>query len=165
MSTTDPPPPADPGRGPAPDEGELPARQARLVARYAATGLPLTSQRRKLLEVLAEREDHPTVDQIHTAVAQSLPEVSRTTVYRSLEVLNELGLIERVEHPGSAVRYDANMDPHHHFLCTRCGALADLPAEAIAGEQGLRFAGPEGVVPERFAIFVRGTCAACAGVR
>jgi Fe2+ or Zn2+ uptake regulation protein len=139
-----------------------PTRLARLTERYAATGLPLTSQRRTLLEVLAGRRDHPTVDQIYSAVAERLPEVSRTTVYRSLEVLTQLRILKRVEHPGSAVRYDPNMEAHHHFLCSRCGDLADLPLEAVDGHERLRFVGDPSAVAEEVAILVRGTCARCA---
>lgn len=137
-------------------------RLARLTALYAAAGLPLTSQRRTLLEVLAERTDHPTVDQIYSAISARLPEVSRTTVYRSLEVLSGLGILKRVEHPGSAVRFDANLDAHHHFLCTRCGSLADLPPAAIAGCEGLRFVGSSHGTADEVAVLVRGRCASCA---
>ena len=81
----------------------------RLTRGYAEAGLPLTSQRRALLHVLAGRLDHPTVDQIYGELTLVLPEVSRTTVYRSLEVLTQLGLLKRVEHPGASVRFDPNM--------------------------------------------------------
>ena len=133
-----------------------------LAEGYAAAGLPRTSQRRALIEVLAGRDDHPTVDQIYSAVAELLPEVSRTTVYRSLEVLTARGLLKRVEHPGSSVRYDANMEPHHHFLCTRCGALADLQAGAVSGAEALAFAGDPAATAEELTVYVRGVCAACA---
>jgi Fe2+ or Zn2+ uptake regulation protein len=110
---------------------------------------------------LAERTDHPTVDQVFSDVIRDLPEVSRTTVYRALETLGRLGLVARVEHPGSAVRFDANMDPHHHFLCTSCGALTDLPLDSVRGCDALRYepGGSESV--DQIAILVRGTCAAC----
>lgn len=137
-------------------------RLRRLAEGYAAAGLPLTSQRRTLIEVLAGRTDHPTVDQIYSAVAERLPEVSRATVYRSLEVLTDLKLLKRVEHPGSAVRFDANMDPHHHFLCTRCGKLADLPLDAVAGSADLAFVAAPPALAEEVTVLVRGRCGECA---
>ena len=136
-------------------------RLAALSGRYGEAGLPLTSQRRTLLEVLAGRLDHPTVDQIYSEVVERLPEVSRTTVYRSLEILTERGLIQRIEHPGSAVRFDPNVLPHHHFLCTRCGALADLELEAVEGYERLRLVDERAGSADEVTVLVRGTCTAC----
>ena len=136
-------------------------RLEHLRAGYAAAGLPLTLQRRTLLEVLAGREDHPTVDQIYAELAERVPEVSRTTVYRSLDVLADLGLLKRVEHPGSAVRFDPNPAPHHHFLCTACGALSDLPAEQLEGAERLSYLGEGPGRVEELSVLVRGTCLAC----
>jgi len=145
-----------------PSRGRAAARIAELRARCTAAGIPLTAQRREILSVLLQRDDHPTVDQIHSAVQERLPDISRATVYRTLETLSELGLLQRVEHPGSAVRFDANMAPHHHFLCRRCHALVDLPLEAIQGHQGLAFVGDPTLRVEEVAIVLRGTCPACA---
>jgi len=139
-------------------------RLARLMSGYAATGLPLTSQRRALLEVLSGRNDHPTVDQIYAEMSQSIPEVSRTTIYRSLEVLANIGLLHRVEHPGSAVRFDPNRDPHHHFLCTACGSLTDLEQDALGGTASLAYQGQEEFQIEEISVLVRGRCHTCAEV-
>lgn len=136
-------------------------RFSNLSEAYSKVGLPLTSQRRALLEVLADRCDHPTVDQIHVDVLARLPEVSRTTVYRSLEILCERGIIQRVEHPGSAVRFDPNTAPHHHFLCTRCGGLQDLSLESIAGSEQLELLSPEAGQVGEMTVVVRGLCPTC----
>ena len=137
-------------------------RLAELERRCAQSGTPLTAQRRTVLEVLVARDDHPTVDQIYQAVAERLPEVSRATVYRSLETLSELGLLKRVEHAGSVVRFDGNTEAHHHFVCTRCGAIEDLPLDAVRGHEKLAFLGQGAARAEEIAILVRGTCAHCA---
>lgn len=138
-------------------------RLAELERRCAKSGIPLTAQRRTVLEVLVARDDHPTVDQIFQAVAERLPEVSRATVYRSLETLSDLGLLKRVEHPGSVVRFDGNTDPHHHFLCTRCNGIEDLPLESVHGHDELKYVGEGPARVEELAVLVRGTCARCAG--
>ncbi len=135
--------------------------QTELERRCAAAGTPVTAQRRTVLEVLASRHDHPTVEQIFVAVAERMPDVSLGTVYRSLEKLATLGLLRRVEHPGSTVRFDANTTPHHHFLCTRCGSIDDLPLEAVRGHESLAFVGRDGRA-EEIAVNVRGLCADCA---
>lgn len=136
-------------------------RLDRLTRGYAAAGLPLTAQRRALLEVLSGRDDHPTVDQIYAELTESIPEVSRTTVYRSLETLAGLGLLNRVEHPGSSVRFDPNNEPHHHFLCSACGALSDLQQDALSGTSHLAYLGEGGGRVEEISVLVRGRCHGC----
>lgn len=134
----------------------------RLTRGYSAAGLPLTAQRRALLGVLAGRDDHPTVDQIYEEVSQIIPEVSRTTVYRSLDVLANLRLLNRVEHPGSSVRFDPNTDPHHHFLCSSCGALTDMPDSSLSGSSNLTFVADDLGVVDEISVLVRGRCHECA---
>jgi len=137
-------------------------RLERLTSGYAAAGPPMTSQRRALLEVLAGREDHPTVDQIYADLSKRLPEISRTTVYRSLEALARIGLLKRVEHPGSSVRFDPNADPHHHFLCSACGVLTDLPSAALLGTSQLSYVDEGHGKAEEISVMVRGLCPRCA---
>ncbi|MBN1851230.1 MAG: transcriptional repressor [Pirellulales bacterium] len=91
-----------------------------------ARGMPLTSQRSMVLEVLLQRDDHPTADQVLEAVRSRSPRISRRTVYRVLDTLAELGLIRRVHHPGARARFDAKMHRHHHLVCTRCNRIVDL---------------------------------------
>ena len=133
-----------------------------LERRCSSAGVPVTPQRRIVLEVLAERLDHPSAEQIFGAVAERMPEVSRGTVYRSLDKLHELGLLHRVEHPGSSTRYDANTTPHHHFLCTRCGAIEDLPLDAVRGHEELALVHAGRRVAASISVNVRGLCATCA---
>src|SRR5690606_34308177 len=64
--------------------------------------LPVTVQRRTIFEMILDREDHPTADQVYDQVRRRLPSISRTTVYRILDNLVELGLITKICHPGSA---------------------------------------------------------------
>ncbi len=104
---------------------------ARLAEACRRHGLPLTQQRRVLLELLAASEAHPSADELFGAAQQVLPGVSRTTIYRVLEALVELGLARRVSHPGGSVRFDARTDRHHHLICTECGRVRDLEAPAL----------------------------------
>jgi Fur family transcriptional regulator, peroxide stress response regulator len=89
-------------------------------------GVPLTLQRRAILEVLADREDHPTADGVFEAVAKRLPGLSRTTVYRGLETLVQLGVVQKAAHIGSAARYDPRTDRHHHLTCVGCHQVVDV---------------------------------------
>jgi Fur family peroxide stress response transcriptional regulator len=94
--------------------------------RFRQHGLPLTVQRRAILEALLRREDHPTAEQIFADVKTRIPEVSRTTVYRVLETLVELGLARKASHLGAAARFDPNTGHHHHLVCLRCDRVVDL---------------------------------------
>jgi Fur family peroxide stress response transcriptional regulator len=132
-----------------------------LIERCRARGIPCTAQRRGTLEVLLSRADHPTADQIYEDVRRRLPSVSRMTIYRVLELLVGLGIVRKVSHPGSAVRYDPNLHPHHHLLCLRCdklidieeGALDTLPAPPEARRLGFEI--------DDHLVQFRGICAEC----
>ena len=89
-------------------------------------GLPFTPQRRAVLEAVLDLGEHPTADQVFELVAGRLPGISRTTVYRALEKLVAIGVINKVSHAGRAVRYDRRIEMHHHLLCLRCDQVFDF---------------------------------------
>jgi Fur family peroxide stress response transcriptional regulator len=94
-------------------------------------GLPLTVQRRVVLQALAGRDDHPTADEVLAEVRQRLPEVSRTTVYRVLDTLVQLGLAVKICSPGSGVRFDPKTHRHNHLVCIRCEKVMDFETSAL----------------------------------
>lgn len=111
------------------------ARRAEQLRRFEEAchshGLPVTSQRRLVFEVLLGRKDHPTADELFDAVRARSDQVSRRTVYRVLDTLAQLGLIRRVHHPGAAVRYDAKTHRHHHLVCRRCNRIVDVESAQL----------------------------------
>jgi Fur family transcriptional regulator, peroxide stress response regulator len=88
--------------------------------------LPKTIQRRVILEAVLDREDHPTADQLFEDVRNRIPGVSRTTVYRGLEALVQLGIVRRANHSDAVARFDGNTDHHHHLVCLGCDRVTDL---------------------------------------
>ena len=94
-------------------------------------GLALTIQRRAVFEELSGRRDHPTADQIFDALNARLPGLSRTTVYRVLETLVEMGAARKVLHVDAVARFDPVTHRHHHLICERCGRLVDLEDDAV----------------------------------
>jgi len=88
--------------------------------------LPVTIQRRVVLNALLDRDDHPTVDQLFEDVKVRMPGVSRTTIYRALETLVDLGLARRTNHFEASARFDGNTDHHHHLVCRRCNHVEDI---------------------------------------
>lgn len=89
-------------------------------------GLRSTVQKRAILEAVLDLDTHPTADQVHEVVIRKNPDISRTTVYRALESFARLGIITKACHPGSATRYDRNINIHHHLICLQCDAVIDI---------------------------------------
>lgn len=129
---------------------------------FRDAGLSFTVQRRAIWECLAERADHPTADDVHSLVKDTLPGVSRTTVYRTLETLVQIGLAVRLGHPGASVRYDPKTHRHHHLVCEACGTVLDLEDSAL-DELTLprRVAG--GFRVRDFSVQLLGLCRDCSG--
>lgn len=131
----------------------------RLVEACRRNGLPLTQQRRVLLELLTASDAHPTADDLFRQAQPVLPGVSRTTIYRVLETLVEIGLARRVSHPGGSVRFDARTDRHDHLICTECGRVWDLEApglDRLPARVGLR-----GFEVREYSVHFSGRCREC----
>ena len=88
----------------------------------------VTPQRLAVHAALQELGRHAPPRRSSTRVHGTVPGVSLPTVYAALELLADLGLAARVQ-AGRAVRFDPRTEPHHHLVCTACGAVTDLDAE------------------------------------
>ena len=94
-------------------------------------GVKLTHQRLEIFRELASTEDHPNAETVFRAVKRRMPTVSLDTVYRTLWMLRDLGLVTTVGAHGDSVRFDVNLEQHHHHLCVRCGAIRDFESPAL----------------------------------
>jgi Fur family peroxide stress response transcriptional regulator len=118
-----------------------PAVDSRLVAfrqKCADLGLSLTPQRLAIYQVLASDDSHPAAEEIYRRIKPNLPSLSLGTVYRTLELFEEHGLVSRVHAFSDQARFDANLDAHHHLVCVRCRRVldfADPRLEALPIEQ------------------------------
>jgi Fur family peroxide stress response transcriptional regulator len=124
-------------------------------------GLPLTVQRRMILEALAPRTDHPTADQILADVRERAPEISRTTVYRVLEAFVRVEVARKVCHPGAVARYEIVRDRHHHLVCLVCGRMTDFEDSRL-DQLPLPDSKAHGFELTDYSIQFRGICAGCA---
>ena len=97
-----------------------------IEAAFGRTGVRRTPQRFFVLEHLLTRRDHATVEELCAAVNRRHARASRATVYNTLHALVEAGLVREVALDGKAARYDANLEPHHHFICDVCGSVDDI---------------------------------------
>lgn len=122
-------------------------------------GLRVTPQRFAVYANLLSRSDHPTAEQMLEDLNQNFPISSQATVYSSLQVLRDVGLVQEVLLEEGISRYDANMEKHHHFHCSSCGAIEDIPSNQFEtlNLSRLRL----GLKAESYEITVRGTCDHC----
>lgn len=89
--------------------------------------VPPSMQRIKILEYLNQHDNHPTADMIFQALREQLPTLSKTTVYNTLKILVEHGLVSELRIFENEIRYEFNPAPHTHFKCEKCGRILDLP--------------------------------------
>jgi len=87
----------------------------------------MTPQRRVILEELRRANDHPGADEIYQRVRKRLPRVSLGTVYRNLDILCELGEVQRLELSSAMKRYDGIPKKHYHIRCICCERVDDAP--------------------------------------
>lgn len=87
----------------------------------------MTKQRKLILHSIQGRTDHPSADLIYQQVKEGLPRISLATVYRNLEVLTETGDITKLDYGSGQSRYDPRTDKHHHFRCSVCDKIEDVP--------------------------------------
>lgn len=132
-----------------------------LLERLQARGYRLTAQRRVVAQVLEGDNVHFTADEVLDRAQALLPEISRATVYSTLQQLTELGELRELSLDGRSKRYDPNVAPaHHHLVCEGCGSVFDVahgvqaPALSAAEQHGMTVTTAE--------IVYHGTCAACA---
>lgn len=95
-------------------------------------GWKCTSQRLAVYDFVHENDNHPSVDDVWRHVRESLPVVTRESVYRILNEFSERGILQRLDHIDSA-KYDCRTGPQGHFICQSCGDITDftIPEEAV----------------------------------
>ncbi len=89
-------------------------------------GQRYSRQREEILRVVRSTDSHPTADWVYEQVRKTLPHVSLGTVYRNLNLLADEGLVKRVILDDGVVRFDGNINDHHHFICTKTGKIYDV---------------------------------------
>lgn len=125
-------------------------------------GERMTGPRRAVLSVLAEDARHLSADQVVSAVATYDPGVHRASVYRALEALSQLGVVQHVHLGHGTTTYAlAEGRPHLHGHCQRCGTVVDLPGDLL-DDVAVRLAAEAGFALDPAHVALSGTCRACA---
>jgi Fur family transcriptional regulator, ferric uptake regulator len=92
----------------------------------------ITVQRKILLEELRKVLSHPTAVELYEMVRKRLPHISLGTVYRNLELMSDMGVIQKLEMAGTRKRFDGNLKNHYHVRCIVCQRVDDLDIEPLS---------------------------------
>jgi len=120
-----------------------------IISRCAAKGLRMTEQRRVIAQVLEESDDHPDVEELYTRASAVDPRISIATVYRTVKLFEEAGILERLDFRDGRARYeDADRDHHDHLIDMNSGEVIEFCdpeiealQEKIAEKLGYRLKG------------------------
>jgi Fur family ferric uptake transcriptional regulator/Fur family peroxide stress response transcriptional regulator len=124
--------------------------------------LGLTKQRRAVLSVIRESDEHLTANEVFERARQLLPSIAFATVYNSLRYLRDEGLIGEVRFGPACSRYDRTLKRHDHAICNNCGKLIDLELsipDGLIKEAAKRSKFKAGSIE----VTLRGLCPECKG--
>ncbi len=141
-----------------PHTTDVSAELERFTRACREQGKPVTHQRLAVYRALLESHAHPDADTVYRQLRPQYPALSQATVYKTIEMLEGLGLVRKVGADGPSRRFDANRHPHHHLRCERCHSLTDIeldPGPAVDLPAGLGFEVTE------VTIQFSGICARC----
>jgi Fur family transcriptional regulator, ferric uptake regulator len=120
----------------------------------------VTTPRRAIVAALLAAPEHITAEQLADAVQRAHPDVHRSTIYRTLDALTELGVIDHVHLDHGPAVYHFADQPHHHIVCRECGRVVELPLSALAPLQR-RVARDYDFVLDATHFALTGRCAGC----
>ncbi len=123
-------------------------------------GIAVTHQRQVLYEVMKTMHGHPSPEEVYARVKKKVPAISLATVYKNIHLFVESGVFREVSMHHGSLRVEMNDEAHHHMVCSRCKAIADI------GEKELGLVSKKEKLPgvflvERYAVDVIGICAKC----
>jgi Fe2+ or Zn2+ uptake regulation protein len=141
-----------------------PRDDAELSELLRARGLRATSQRVVMHRLLRDSARHVSAEELLSEASERLPGVSLPTVYATLELFDQLGIVRRVNGGGGTLLWDTRADAHHHMICRRCGRIEDMEAP-LDLERARAVAARSGFEPDRAEVVVSGLCADCSARR
>jgi Fe2+ or Zn2+ uptake regulation protein len=99
-----------------------------LTQLFRERGLKVTPQRQCIFRILHDSDVHPTAEAVYARAVDEMPTISLRTVYQTLHDLADMGELHELELGTGSVRFDPNLEAHHHLVCTSCGKVRDLIA-------------------------------------
>ncbi|MGI6307821.1 MAG: Fur family transcriptional regulator [Dethiobacteria bacterium] len=95
--------------------------------------IKVTPQRMAVYAVLKQTKEHPNVEMIYKKLKPDYPAISLATVYKTVDILKKIGLIQELNIGDGSLRFDSNTNPHAHVYCKNCGKVTDV--ENVSFEQ------------------------------
>ncbi len=102
-----------------------------IVGRFVASGRRRTMSRQAVIQVIVDCHGHISADDIATRVQEDFPSMDVSTVYRTLETLRELDIVDRVYFADGSTVYHLRDHQHHHLCCEKCGSVQELPVSLM----------------------------------
>ncbi|MEM2110698.1 MAG: Fur family transcriptional regulator [Candidatus Bathyarchaeia archaeon] len=102
-----------------------------LIAKLRERNIKVTPQRLAICEIILSSKEHPTADQIYEMVREKHPTISLATVYQTLHLLSQIGMLQELGFNNNISRYDPDTSPHINIMCPKCGKIQDYKAENI----------------------------------
>ena len=93
-------------------------------------------KRNAILNCLMNTDTHPSAEMVHQMLQETHPDISQATVYRNLALFKKQGRITSVATVNGTERFDANIEPHVHFICSNCDAVIDIPEIPVPTQLG-----------------------------
>ena len=118
-------------------------------------------KRNAILEVLRATDTHPSAEMVHEMLQKEHPDISLATVYRNLALFKSQGIIQSVATVRGIERFDANTDPHVHFICSGCDAVIDLHQIQVPEALSSSVEMTSGCHVENCQLSFTGRCAGC----
>ena len=135
--------------------------QQELVDKLRPLGVRLTPQRLAIAEVVVNSADHPSVKEIFERVRAFFPYVTIATVYSTLTMLEDLGIVRELPFQRQS-RYDANLSPHVNLVCVSCGTVVDAEVgQETVGELQLLISGETDFQVASQRVDFYGWCSGC----
>ncbi|HNR97410.1 MAG TPA: transcriptional repressor [Anaerolineae bacterium] len=142
------------------DSGKLQERRSHFRNALNRAGLKVTHQRIEIFNEVAKSLEHPDAETIFQGVRERVSSISLDTVYRTLWLFLDLGIITTLGPPHTKTRFDADTNLHHHFVCLKCGMTRDFYSEEfdrLEIPQVVRDFGKGDVAQ----VEIKGTCLKC----
>ncbi len=102
-----------------------------LIELFRQKDLKVTTQRLLVTQYVLSHKDHPSADQIYNALKEDYPTISLATIYKTLNLLKDIGLVHELGFGEGAVRYDPNTHVHINLICTKCHDIKDYYPDDI----------------------------------
>ena len=119
-----------------------------------------SKQKEVILKVLRSTSSHPSADWVYEQVRKEIPNISLGTVYRNLRLMTQEGMILELDFAGTPSRFEANTQPHSHFICEQCGRIFDV-AEPVHEKINERLAQKTGFEVLNHQLEFSGLCKDC----